>query len=287
MKTFSILVSLLCLLAQPAWAEQGKEINILIDKNGSDQKIIEINGERINLDEELDGLDMELHTLVKMLKSMSDEGNSDQAFIGILLEQDDTDSTGVNVIGITPDSPAQSAGIKAGDVIIGINGSSLAGDSQETPAHKLFQVLKNLKAAEKLELELEREGQQMSLSLIAAKRGDHLQQGLKYLTDDLEKNLLKRHESHIGDNLGGIELYPLNKDLGTYFDSDHGMLVLNIPQDKNLPLRSGDVILQIGGRTPSSPSQTWRILHSYDKGESIDLSLMRHGKQITVSLDKP
>ncbi len=127
----------------------------------------------------------------------------------------------------------------------------------------------------------------MSLSLIAAKRGDHLHQGLKYLTQDLEKSLLKQHKNHIGNNLGGVELYPLNKELGSYFGTDHGMLVLHVPQDKNLPLHSGDVILLIGERTPTSPSQTWRILHSYDQGESIELSLMRHGKQVMVDLDKP
>jgi len=84
-----------------------------------------------------------------------------------------------------------------------------------------------------------------------------------------------------------VELYPLDKELGAYFGSDRGMLVLRAPSDKHFPIQSGDVILQIGERSPASPSQTWRILHSYDKGENIRLTLMRHGEQITVNLDKP
>ncbi len=299
MKSTSLFITLLCLIVNSAWSEQDKDVNILIKEKGTSREIIEINGKHITLNDELDGLDkmlndeldglddmeIELHKLVKVLKSMGNEGESDQAFIGILLEEDDADATGVNVIGITPDSPAQSAGIKAGDIITAINGSNLARDPKQTPAHKLFKILKKLKAAEKLELELLRNGQQISLSLIAAKRGDHLRHGLNYLAEDLEQNLLKRHSGQLGGNLAGVELYPLNEDLGGYFGSSHGMLILHVPKDKNLPLQSGDVILKIGERTPVSASQTWRILHSYDHEQSIKITLIRHGEQITLSLD--
>lgn len=286
MKLISTLIALLCLLLDPAWSGQGKEVNILIEKNDAGEDVIELNGERINLSEELDHLGVELDALVKGLSSLGGEGKSDQAFIGILLEEEETDSTGVNVIGITPDSPAQNAGIKSGDIITGINGSSLAGDPEQTPASKLFKNLKKMKAGEEVQLELLRDDQQILVSLIAGRREDHLRSGLKHLAD-LEKNMLHRHEQHSGTSLDGVELYPLDKELGSYFGSDSGMLVLHAPLDKNLPIQSGDVILQIGERSPSSPSQTWRILHSYDKGESIRLTLMRHGEQITVNLDKP
>lgn len=283
MKSATILFTLLFLLLDPAWSGQEEQVHILIEKNAAGEDVIEINGELINMSEELDHMDIELQTLLKEIRStsMGALAKPEQAFIGILLEDEDTSTTGVNVIGITPDSPAQSAGIKTGDIITGINGSSLAGDPKQTPASKLFHELKNLKANEKLELDLLRDGQQMSLSLIAAKRGDYL----KYLAD-LEKNKFSRHGSHLGSSLDGVELYPLDKELGAYFGSESGMLILNAPNDKNLPIRSGDVILLIGERSPVSPSQTWRILHSYDKGESIKLTLMRHGEKIIVTLDK-
>ena len=193
MKSFSTLIVLLCLLLDPAWSGQGKEVNILIEKNAAGEDVIELNGERINMSGEFDQLGVELQALVKGLKTLGAEGELDQAFIGILLEEEETDATGVNVIGITPDSPAQNAGIKSGDIITGINGSSLVGDPEQTPPNKLFQNLKKMKAGEELELDLLRDGKQISVSLIAGRRGDHLRSGLKHLAD-LEKNMSHRHE---------------------------------------------------------------------------------------------
>lgn len=280
MKSATILFTLLFLLLDPAWSGQEEEVRVRIEKNAAGEKVVEINGELINLSEELEHMDIEVQTLLKKIDPM-DEESSERAFIGILLEDDDSSTAGVHVIGITPDSPAQSAGIKTGDIITGINGSSLADDPKQTSASKLFHELRNLKANEKLELDLLRDTQQMSLSLIPAKRGDYV----KYLAD-LKKDKLSHHGSHLGSSLDGVELYPLNKELGAYFGSESGMLILNAPNDKNLPIRSGDVILLIGERSPVSPSQTWRILNSYDKGESIELTLMRHREQIVVTLDK-
>lgn len=286
MKSILSLVLLFCLLLDPAWSGQEKEVKILIEKNAAGEDVIEVNGERITLGEELDHLGIELQALVAGLKSMGVEGESDRAFIGILLEEDETDSTGVNVIGITPDSPAQDAGIQSGDIVTGINGSSLAGDPEQTPASKLFHNLKKMKAGEQVQLQILRDGQQVSVTLVAGRRGDYLRSGLKHLAD-LKKNMSIRHESHSGTSLDGVELYPLDKELGAYFGSDTGMLVLHVPPGKNLPIQSGDVIMRIGERSPSSPSQTWRILHSYDEGETIRLTLMRHGEEIAVNLDKP
>ena len=84
-----------------------------------------------------------------------------------------------------------------------------------------------------------------------------------------------------------MELYTLDEELGAYFGSDTGMLVLHVPPGKDLPIQSGDVIMRIGERSLSSPSQTWRILHSYDEGATIRLTRMRHGEEILVKLDKP
>lgn len=60
---------------------------------------------------------------IKRYSTAPDE-TSDRAFLGILLEEEETGPTGVNVIGITPDSQAQDAGIKSGDIVTGTNGSS-------------------------------------------------------------------------------------------------------------------------------------------------------------------
>src|SRR6266511_919851 len=57
--------------------------------------------------------------------------------------------------------------------------------------------------------------------------------------------------------------------------------------DSGLPLKSGDVILAIGGRKPSSPSHAMRILRSYDAGETVSIDIMRKQKRLTVTWKVP
>ena len=79
----------------------------------------------------------------------------------------------------------------------------------------------------------------------------------------------------------------LNPDLGDYFGTREGVLVVRAPEDSTLSLKGGDVILSIGGRKPSSPEQAMRILRSYDTDETVTLDVMRKQKHVTVNWKVP
>jgi hypothetical protein len=82
---------------------------------------------------------------------------------------------------------------------------------------------------------------------------------------------------------GGLELADLNSGLADYFGSGSGALVLEVPEDSELGLESGDVILAVGDRTVEDAAQARRILASYDQGEEVRFRVMRHGDEITVT----
>jgi hypothetical protein len=90
-----------------------------------------------------------------------------------------------------------------------------------------------------------------------------------------------------GDSWCDLDLVSLNPDLGTYFGTSDGVLVVKSSADSALPLKGGDVILTIGGRKPTSPSHAMRILRSYDAGETVSIDVMRKQKRITVSWKVP
>src|SRR2546425_641403 len=69
--------------------------------------------------------------------------------------------------------------------------------------------------------------------------------------------------------------------------AEDGILVVKAPSDWGLPVRSGDVILTVGGRKPSSPSHAMRIFHSYEPGETVSIELMRKQKRMTVTWKVP
>ena len=87
--------------------------------------------------------------------------------------------------------------------------------------------------------------------------------------------------------IGTMELTALTPQLGRYFGTDHGVLVVRAPTHGVLKLQDGDVILSIGGRTPATSSQAIRILTSYDPGEKISLVILREHHRINITATLP
>ena len=84
-----------------------------------------------------------------------------------------------------------------------------------------------------------------------------------------------------------MELARVTPELGRYFGTDRGVLVVRAPAHGVLSLQDGDVILSIGGRTPRSSSQATRILASYDPGQKIRLVIMREHRRINITTVMP
>jgi S1-C subfamily serine protease len=85
-----------------------------------------------------------------------------------------------------------------------------------------------------------------------------------------------------GGRIHGLDLRKLNAELGEYFSTDHGVLVLDADQDSTLGLRAGDVILAIGDREVEDVSDVLRILRSYEEEESVSFTVMRQGREQRV-----
>jgi S1-C subfamily serine protease len=82
--------------------------------------------------------------------------------------------------------------------------------------------------------------------------------------------------------LRGLELAPVNPQLGSYFGTTDGVLVVDAPDPSPLGLKAGDVVLAVDGRDVSSPRQLMRVLSSYEPGEALKLVVMRQKKRITL-----
>lgn len=105
----------------------------------------------------------------------------------------------------------------------------------------------------------------------------------------LSPPLAEPMQGPLSGHVGTMQLTTLTPQLGRYFGTDRGVLVVHAPTHGILTLQDGDVILSIGGRTPASPSQAIRILTSYDPGEKLRLVILRehHRMDITATLPAP
>jgi S1-C subfamily serine protease len=232
--------------------------------------------------------------------------------IKVNLRARETDSIGAFVDAVTPGGPAAEAGIRSGDIITKLDGKSVlaggAAEGDEVHAHESLPGLRLIELAARLEpndtvaVEYRRGKDWRTASVVTADEpeivaGDGERFGFRFrgpgrpgvgtrpAGDFLERfEMAGPHwQFFSGSPLGRLELAPLNSDLGRYFGTDKGILVISAPKDSALGLRGGDVVLEVDGRAPSSPSHLLRILRSYETGETFKLDIMRNRKRETVT----
>lgn len=85
----------------------------------------------------------------------------------------------------------------------------------------------------------------------------------------------------------GLNLAPLNPDLGSYFGTDHGVLVLS-RNDKHFPgLHPGDVIVQVNQAPVMQPEDVLRGLRDSKDDRRVRMAVRRHGKALTLAMKVP
>ena len=233
--------------------------------------------------------------------------NDNRGRIGVIVDMKadaSGDKVGARIEGITPGGPAEDAGLKAGDVITRFNGTALAGVKPEEegdsgPGMKLIELARKLEPGDTVQVEYRRGSDTRKATIVAEDLGDHtwtgtmMGPGMGEMGGQLERlrEMMPKEpggfEWTFGSPWGGIEMVKLNPDLGDYFGTREGVLVVRAPEDSSLALKGGDVILTIGGRKPSSPEQAMRILGTYDEGESVTLDVLRKQKHVSVTWKVP
>ncbi len=229
--------------------------------------------------------------------------------IGVLVDTKadaQNDKIGARLDAVTPGGPAQQAGLKAGDIITRFNGTALGGvhaDEEDAsgPGMKLIELARALDPGDSVQVEYRRGSETRKATLVAEEVSwggmAHIEMpempdmsGMPRMMEDLRRDLRRMQGGlawTMGDAWGGIELVSLNPDLGEYFGTREGVLVVRASEDSTLPLKGGDVILAIGGRKPTSPMHAMRILRSYDTGETVSIEVLRKQKRTTLSWKVP
>src|SRR5216110_265981 len=216
--------------------------------------------------------------------------------IGVVVKTDaspETDKIGAKIEGVTPGGPADKAGLKVGDVITKFNGTSLAAaktedEDESGPGRKLVELARKLAPDDTVQVEYRRGNDTKQATLVAADLGARFRMEMPGPPDIAVAPMLGMdHFEMFGSPWGDLELVSLNSDLGEYFGTKEGVLVVKAPADSTLPLRGGDVITSIGGRKPANPSHAMRILRSYEKGETVSIEILRKQKRMTVAWKVP
>ena len=148
---------------------------------------------------------------------------------------------GVNILGVSPGSAADDAGLRTGDVITAVNGESMSADDGADANHRLLGIMKGVKEGDKLSVEYLRDGNVGKVEVeprvmgphVYAWSGDGKNYEFKVPPMAVAPDAIQGYRfvaPFIGSSWGEMELVELNEGLGRYFGTDSGLLVVSAPK---------------------------------------------------------
>ncbi|MEX2496860.1 MAG: PDZ domain-containing protein [Woeseia sp.] len=226
--------------------------------------------------------------------------SSNHAVLGITLGSDNSGSPveGAAITAVTPGSAAAEAGLRAGDVITAVNDENLSAESPETANRKLIDFMAGVEEGDTLDIKYLRDGRAATVEVtprsvpgyaLAFRNGGFRMPGAPPAPSPGRAPSAPDFFHFFGGSgsWSDMELVSLTEDLGRYFGTDKGLLIVRAPKDDSLKLRDGDVISSIDGRVPSSVTHAMRILGSYQSGETLEIEIMRDKRRQTVTVEMP
>ena len=223
--------------------------------------------------------------------------------LGVTIGSDEKDADpveGVSILGVSPGGAAEEAGLRSGDVITAINGESLSAENSEAATAKLLDFMKGVEAGDALDVEYLRNGKTSEAELtprpFSAQSFAFQWDGENFATPDIEVHIDPEVRGGLANRyvwidhdggFGSMEMVKLTDRLGSYFGTDEGLLIVRAPNNEELKLEDGDVILNIDGREPTSVSHALRILGSYQAGETLEIDIMRDKRKRTLEIVMP
>lgn len=230
---------------------------------------------------------------IKIVKMIHGEPRG--AMLGVNIGRTGERSDGVEVFGVSPGGPAEAAGLRAGDVIVALDGQSLKRSDDRSPASQLVAYMRDVKPGQEVKVQYLRDGKRATASVKATAAGPMFSS----MMGDRE---MEEMEIEMSDGMalpgfhrfmlqepgfGPLELVTITPGLGRYFGADSGLLVVRAPAAPALGLADGDVLVAIGGRAPESPGQAFRILQSYEPGDKVKLGILRDRKRMELDVTMP
>ncbi len=227
--------------------------------------------------------------------------NANRAMLGISIANTDADAdhSGVLINSVSPGGPADSAGLQSNDVLLAINDVRLDDLGQDdfgldNPSNMVLEVMSELEPGDEVIVEYVRDGVIDEAVVIAERRVPLSFAPVAPIAPPAPiapaAPLLRSRGAFFhgfGSFSAGLELVELNSDLGRYFGTSSGLLVINVPDDFPADVLAGDVLKSIDGREPTDPHHAFRILQSYEQGELVTLELLRDRDELDISFEVP
>ena len=189
-----------------------------------------------------------------------------------------SEEAGVEITRVAPDSPADKAGLKAGDVVMQYNGMKVESLEQ------FSRLVRETPVGREVKLEIFRNGAPQT---ITAKVGEHpavpgQPDGFSFRMPDVPRII-----QGLRSPMLGVEAESIDGQLAQYFGVSEGVLVRTVmkgsPAEK-AGVKAGDVILKVDDTKVTTPAEISGHLRAA-RGKAVPVSLMRDRKEISVTVE--
>ncbi|MFH0777418.1 MAG: PDZ domain-containing protein [Candidatus Eisenbacteria bacterium] len=210
---------------------------------------------------------------------------------------------GVLISCVYKGSPAEKAGMKKGDILVALDESGIAKESD------LVRLVGKRKPGDRVSVKLVREGSKKTVRVTLGSRpekpkaciGGNVEKKLDLEIDELGSVRLRGLDDDIMclgvlPELGmltmagkgvrfGVEIADLNEQLREYFGVEGGVLVLNVTEGsaaERAGIKAGDIITGVGKTRVSDPSGLRELVRKYDAGDEVEIAVVRKGKALSL-----
>ncbi|HET7797142.1 MAG TPA: PDZ domain-containing protein, partial [Nevskia sp.] len=227
----------------------------------------------------------------KVAKSLKENGRVRRGWLGIVMQEVDrklAQSFGMEKPGgaliarVLPDSPAQQAGIKAGDIIVKFN------DTEIATSRTLKPLVGDVTPGETVALELLRESKRITVKVEV---GELAEQDLADNSGDANPTPQAQPPG------GGATERPFGVNVQTLTDAERrsekvvsgGVRVVDVAPGvgREAGLVPGDVILSIAGTEIDSAERYAQVAERLTPGQSVPLLVQRQGSPLFLALAVP
>ncbi len=242
-------------------------------------------------------LDRELRQLRSAAQGFAAQLRPSGSFLGVRLLDIDADRAktlklpeerGVEVAGVEEGSPADSAGIRKGDVLLSYNGEKILG------AQQFVRLVQETPQGRKVQIQVSRDGRTQTTVVTTGSprlRFEMPPNFVGFTLPDVNALTMPDVPSPMlvwTNSLLGIECESVDSQLAQYFGVKRGVLVRAVEKgsaaDKG-GMRAGDVLVAVGERPVTTPHDVSSYLRSeHPAGKSISFSVVRDHKAVKVNV---
>jgi C-terminal processing protease CtpA/Prc len=197
---------------------------------------------------------------------------------------------GAYVLSVLKDSPAEKAGLKKGDIILKMDGTTI-----ETPAD-VVNVLSQTEDEETISVTIQRGERKLTVTVVPESfsreemvwipEPESFSLRMKKFLPLFKEQIQTLRTVSKGGYLG-VHVDELTDQLKEYFGVQNGVLIKEVIEDspaEKAGLKAGDIIMEISGKKIEDYQDLIRVINYYDPGDKLKIKIMRKGKKKTIEV---